>query len=275
MNIIYILPEKITSIDIIIVETLFTLDNILSLVTLTGLEIVLGIDNIIFIALVIENLPYAKRRKARFIGISLALSMRVVMLFFASWMIGLTEPLFYVYGFGVSGRSLLLGFGGLFLVIKCCYELFETFDEYDLKHINEKEKEPIKKARKAFRTVIIEIVFVDLVFSFDSIIVAVAMTDNLPIIITAVCIAMMVMLLSMKPIGEFISENPGVKVIAIAFIILIGVFLILGAFGYDVPKAYLYFAMFFALVTELINIRLTKKKKLFEDKGGVIKHNIE
>jgi predicted tellurium resistance membrane protein TerC len=247
-------------------ENILTFSNVLSLVTLTGLEIVLGIDNLIFIALVSNKLPNEKRQKARFIGLSLALVMRVVMLFGASWMISLTEPILFVLNFGFSGRSLLLIFGGLFLIVKCIIELYKTFDEVSMRHIDEEQVSSYEKTKiytQAFYIVVAQIVLVDFIFSFDSIIVAVGISNNIPVI----------MLFGMKVIADFIATNPSIKIIAIAFIILIGADLFLAGFDIDIPKTYIYFAMFFSIATEFVSIQLRERRHKFVAAGGKIIHH--
>jgi predicted tellurium resistance membrane protein TerC len=234
-------------------ESIFTLNNILNLTTLTGLEIVLGIDNVIFIALLVHHLPPKDRTKVRVFGLSLALILRVLLLFAASWMIGLTKPIFTLFNFPFSGRSILLIGGGLFLVVKSILELIELFDEHEV------QAKP-NNANEKYWKIVAQIIFIDLVLSFDSVITAVGMTNNLTIIIIAIVIAMVVMIFSSKPIGDFMYAHPSVKVIALAFILLVGVLLVAGGFDIEIPKGYLYFSMFFAMFVETINILLAKKR---------------
>jgi predicted tellurium resistance membrane protein TerC len=236
-------------------DTIFTLNNILNLTTLTGLEIVLGIDNVIFIALLVHHLPTKDRTKVRVFGLSLALILRVLLLFAASWMIGLTKPIFTLFSFPFSGRSILLIGGGLFLVVKSILEIIELFDEHE-----DAVKPNASNGNEKFWKIVAQIIFIDLVLSFDSVITAVGMTNNLPIIIIAIVIAMIVMLFSSKPIGDFMYAHPSVKVIALAFILLVGVLLVAGGFDIEIPKGYLYFSMFFAMFVEIINILLAKKR---------------
>jgi predicted tellurium resistance membrane protein TerC len=228
----------------------------LTLFTLTGLEVVLGIDNVIFIALLVEHLTPKDRIKARFIGLSLALLLRVVLLFGATWVIGLTKPLFHLFEMPFSGRSLLLIIGGLFLIIKSALEVVSLFKEAGIK-----EKRPSASVeKKRFRNVIIQIIFVDLILSFDSIITAVGITNHLLVIIIAIFIAIAVMLLSAAPISDFIYKNPSIKVLALAFILLVGVFLVAQGFGYEIEKGYLYVAMLFCLMVETTNLLLKKQQ---------------
>ena len=224
----------------------------INLLTLSGLEIVLGIDNVIFIALIVQHLPHKTRNSIRLLGLILALVLRIIMLFGVSWIIGLTYPLYSLYGFVLTGKSLMLIGGGGFLIVKSCLEIKEMFAQH-LHKLNTTQKDI-----RYFKA-ITQIVFIDLVLSFDSIITAVGMAgNNLPIIIMAIFIAMFFMLVASKPIGEFITEYQSIKVIALAFIFLVGIFLVMGGIGIEIPKAYLYFAMFFCMSVETINILLKK-----------------
>lgn len=238
-------------------DSLFTLPSLLSLLTLTGLEIVLGIDNVIFIALIVEHLPREIRKKVRAVGLGLALVLRVIMLLGISWVVGLTEPLFTAFGMHFSGRSLLFFAGGLFLILKPLKETVEMFKEAG----HQEEHHPAKRTTKGFWMVVTEIIFVDLVLSFDSILTAVGMSNDLPIMITAIVIAMFIMLVSAGPISTFIYNNPSIKIMALSFILLVGVLLVAAGFDIEIPKGYLYFAMFFALAVEILNILLRKKKR--------------
>jgi predicted tellurium resistance membrane protein TerC len=226
---------------------------LLNLFTLTGLEIVLGIDNIILIALLVQHLHGSQRTKARVIGLSLALIFRILMLFGATWIMTLTAPLFTISNFPVSGRDLLLIIGGAFLIIKSCTELIELFAEHSDDPIKPKERET------RYTKIIAQIIFVDVILSFDSIITAVGISNNFPIMVAAVVIAMIVMLISSNPVGEFIYKNPSIKVLALAFIALVGVMLVLNGLDIGFNKGYLYFAMFFAGLVETINIFLRKR----------------
>lgn len=234
---------------------LFAAESLLNLVALTSLEIVLGIDNVIFIALLVQHLEGKERVKARVIGLSLALVMRVLMLLGANWIMQLTNPLFSVMQFSVSGRNLLLIIGGMFLIVKSIMELIELFEA---KH----EVEQNKQVSKKFFKIIWQIIFIDIILSFDSVITAVGMTNDIVVIIIAVVIAMVVMLLSSEPIGIFIYRNPSIKVVALAFIAMVGVMLVVNGFDIYFNKGYLYFAMFFAGIVETINIYLRKKQRI-------------
>lgn len=232
---------------------MFEPEIILSLLTLTLLEVVLGIDNVIFIALLVQKLPAKIARKARIIGLSLALGMRVIFLLMISWIIGLTEPLVEFAGFAPSGRDLMFFFGGGFLIFKVTKELIEEFkaEEHDEKNVNFKG---------GFISAIVQIVIIDLVFSFDSVITAVGLTANIPIIIIAMTIAMVAMLFTSEWIAGFIRKNPGIKMLALAFIFLIGAYLVCESFELHFDKGYIYAAMGFSLVVEILNMVQRRKK---------------
>lgn len=232
----------------------FDTTNMINLVTLTGLEIILGVDNVIFIALIVQNLPDQIKNKIRIIGLSLALIMRIGLLFAANWIIHLTEPFFEVAGFALSGRNLMLIVGGSFLIFKTISEIRSLFDKNSHTEYTTKTYS-ITKA-------ITQIIFVDLILSFDSIITAVGVSSNLSVIILAIFISMIVMLISSKSIGSFIETHPNIKVVALCFIGLVGGFLLLNGLDIEVPKAYLYFAVFFSIIVETINIILTKSKSI-------------
>ena len=235
----------------------------MSFFTLSLLEIVLGIDNLIFIALVADGLPKEYRTKARVFGLALALIIRVVMLFSLSWIMQLTEPLFEVSGKTFSWRDVLLIGGGLFLMYKATQEMHA-----DIGGIEEKKAMVCKKT---LRGAIFQIVLIDLVFSFDSIITAVGMTDNLPVMIAAVVVAMVVMLLASGKISQFLAEFPTFKMLAIAFILMIGVVLVAQGMGVKVPKEYIYFAFAFSIFVETMNTLASRRRKrlqkLREEKG--------
>jgi predicted tellurium resistance membrane protein TerC len=231
-------------------ESLFSPELLLSFITLSFLEIILGIDNLVFIALVVSNLPQHFRNKARYIGISLALIMRVIMLFTLSWVIGMTEPLFTIIGFGFSFKNLLLISGGLFLIIKSGLEIYN-----DVKHVHKEEKVATKIiVKQSFVSAVMQIVAVDFVFSFDSIITAIGMTTNIPVIVAAVVVAMVVMLIASDKISKILSTYPSLKIMALAFIFMIGVILLADGLHMEISKGYLYFSLFFAMTVEYLNI---------------------
>ena len=227
---------------------------IMSFITLSMLEIVLGVDNLIFIALVAEGLPQEQRNKARIIGLSLALAMRVGMLAGASWIIQLTEPLFTVMEHSVSIRDLLLLAGGLFLIAKSTMEMHR-----DIAMLEEHNDEP--KAALSLRSAIMQIVIVDLVFSFDSVITAVGMVDNLSVMIAAVVVSMGVMVVASSRIAQFLRDHPTFKMLALSFILMIGMVLIAESFHVHIPKAYVYFAVAFSTGVEALNAIAKKNRK--------------
>lgn len=239
---------------------LFTIESLLNLLTLTGLEVILGIDNVIFIALLVQPLEGQRRKNARIMGLSLALIARILMLLGATWIMKLTEPLFFIMNFPFSGRSLLLILGGLFLVIKSILEVKEMFAE------NHEDPKTAAAKDTRYMKIISQIIFIDIILSFDSIITAVGLSNNFSIMVIAIVIAMIIMLISANSIGDFIYANPSIKVLALAFIGLLGVILVLAGFDIECDKAYLYFSMFFAGIVETINIHLRKKHNNIKEK---------
>lgn len=241
---------------------MFTGEGIFYLVVLSLLEIVLGIDNIIFISIITDKLDPIERRKARNLGLGLALVVRLILLTFVSYIMGMKEPLFELFGHGFSGQSLVLLGGGLFLIYKSTIEMHSS--------IKGEHHEEASKAKKTLRSIIGQIIMIDIVFSFDSIITAIGMTNEIGhndpskhpmvIIFGAVIISMIVMLIFAKPISDFINSRPTIKMIALSFLVTIGVILVAEAFGQHLPKGYIYFAMVYALLVEFLNIRLRKNK---------------
>jgi predicted tellurium resistance membrane protein TerC len=239
---------------------LFTLNGLIYLLILSLLEIVLGIDNIIFISIITDKLPQVQKRKARNIGLLLALVVRLFLLSVVAWIMGMTKPLFEVFGVEITGQSIVLLLGGLFLIYKSTIEM----------HNSVKGHEEIHAPKKGgLRAVIMQIVLVDIVFSLDSIITAIGMTNGiaketggnpLVIIYAAVIISMVVMLIFAKSISDFINNRPTIKMIALSFLVTIGVILVAEAFHQEVPKGYIYFAMVFSLIVEFLNIRMRKNK---------------
>jgi predicted tellurium resistance membrane protein TerC len=227
----------------------------ISLLTLTFLEIVLGIDNIIFISIVSDRLAIENQSKARTIGLILAILIRVLLLFGISWIVQLTEPIVTVMDFSLSFRDLILIGGGLFLLAKSTSEIHEKIEGEHEKQNNENSiKLTIKKA-------IFQIVLLDVVFSFDSILTAVGLSDQVLIMIIAVILAMIVMLVFAKRVSDFVNKNPTVKMLALAFLIMIGTLLILDGFHVHVPKGYIYFTLVFSLFVEFLNQKIRKSKK--------------
>ena len=224
----------------------------IALATLTALELVLGIDNIVFISILVDKLPPTQQKRARLIGLFLAMFMRVGLLLAISWIIGLTEPLFNI-GRDISGRDLILLGGGLFLLWKSTGEIHDAV-EGDSEH-------KTVAARAGYAAVIVQIVIVDMVFSLDSIITAVGMVDHVAVMIAAVVASVAMMMLFSGTIGRFVSHHPTIKMLALAFLVVIGVVLIAEGFGLHVPKGYIYFSMAFALGVESLNIWSRKRAK--------------
>ncbi len=230
-----------------------TTDNLISLLTLTLLEIVLGIDNIVFISILAGRLPADQQDKARKLGLTLALVMRILLLMLISWIAKLTTDLFVIFGNGISGRDLILLAGGLFLLAKSTIELHNKLEGDD--------EDAHENAAKSFTSVIIQIILLDLVFSLDSVITAVGLVDHLWIMITAVIISIGIMLIFAKSIGDFIEVHPTVKVLALSFLLMVGLVLFAEGLHFHVPKRYVYTAMAFSMLVEFLNIKLRKRKK--------------
>ncbi|TRO64384.1 TerC family protein [Christiangramia sabulilitoris] len=229
-------------------------DTWVALLTLTFLEIVLGIDNIIFISLVAGRVPEESQKKARLGGLTIALVMRILLLLSITWIIGLTKPVLTVASFELSWRDIILIAGGIFLLVKSTLEIHHKVEG------QETNLETGKKTKMmSFSTAIVQIVLLDLVFSFDSILTAVGLTDEIILMIIAVAIAIIVMMIFAKPVGEFVNDHPTIQILALSFLILIGVMLIVEGAHYHVPKGYIYFAVFFSLAIEMLNMRYRKK----------------
>src|SRR5687767_13179163 len=219
--------------------------------TLLALEIVLGIDNIIFISILAGKLPAEQQPRARFIGLGLALFIRVALLFSLSWVIGLTAPLFTVLNQEISGRDLILLAGGLFLLGKATFEIHENLEG--------EEGHASRSVKASFVSIIIQILLLDAVFSLDSVITAIGMVENVSIMISAVVVAIAFMMFFAAPVGAFVGRHPTIKMLALSFLLLIGMTLIVEAFNVHVPKGYIYFAMGFSVFVELLNIRLRRR----------------
>lgn len=229
-----------------------------ALATLTLLEIVLGIDNIIFLSILVNKVEPARRQQARIFGLGLAMGSRILLLLSLAWIMKLTTPLFTIPFFDqpVSGRDIILIGGGLFLLWKSATEIFESVEAHE--HGQETAAKSIKQA--GFTMIILQIAVIDIVFSLDSVITAVGMADHIPVMVIAIVIAVGVMMVSAKAIGDFVESHPSIKILALAFLTLVGTLLIAEGFGFHVPKGYVYFAMAFSLGVEMLNIRMRKKR---------------
>ncbi|UUX94740.1 TerC family protein [Aquabacterium sp. J223] len=228
---------------------------------LTALEIVLGIDNIIFISILVGRLPPEQRQSARRLGLGFALISRLALLLSLSWVMGLTADLFSVAGQGISGRDLVLLLGGVFLLYKASHEIFKEVESPEAHAHGEAAGAAAAKAgRNAFWGVIAQIGIIDIVFSLDSVITAVGMVDQIPVMVAAVIVAVGVMLLAARPIGEFVEAHPSVKVLALAFLVMVGMALTAEAFDVHIPKGYIYSAMAFSLAVEALNLRSKAKR---------------
>ncbi|HYP06072.1 MAG TPA: TerC family protein [Bryobacteraceae bacterium] len=233
-------------------DHLLNAESALALVTLTVLEIVLGIDNIIFISILAGKLPAAMQARARTIGLSLAMGTRVLLLLSLAWIMRLTAPLFTVFRQEISGRDLILGIGGLFLIWKSVHEIHERLE-------GETAGGHATPATVTFSSVLVQIALLDIVFSLDSVITAVGMSDQIEIMITAVVIAVAFMMFSAGPVSAFVERHPTVKMLALSFLLLIGVTLIAESLDQHIPKGYIYFAMAFSVLVEMLNLRARKK----------------
>ncbi len=219
--------------------------------TLTALELVLGIDNIIFISILVDKLPLEKREFARRIGLFMAMFMRIGLLLVLAWIVGLVTPLFSIGGHDISGRDLILILGGLFLIWKSTGEIHQSLEG--------EEAHGSSAVKATFAAVIMQIMVIDLVFSLDSIITAVGMVDDVRVMIAAVIVSVALMMLFAGPIGRFVSDHPTIKMLALSFLVVVGTVLVAEGFGHHVPKGYVYFAMAFSLGVEMLNIRVRKR----------------
>ncbi len=231
-------------------DKFFTSSGLLALVTLTLLEIVLGVDNVIFISILSSKLPASQQDRARRLGLLAAMVMRILLLLSIVWIIRLTAPLFYIWGRPISGRDLILMGGGLFLLAKATLEIHERLEG--------EEGHGSARVRPSFAAVIIQIALLDIVFSLDSVITAVGMADQVSIMVAAVILAVVVMMFSAGPISSFINRHPTIKVLALSFLLLIGVSLVGEGLGMHIPKGYIYFAMGFSVLVEAINLRVRR-----------------
>lgn len=227
-------------------------DAWVALATLTALEIVLGIDNIIFISILVGRLPEQDRPRARIFGLTLAMGSRIALLATLAWLMRLTQPLFSVLSHQISGRDIILLVGGLFLIAKSVMEIHNSLE-------GGHEFEQEKKSRANFFSVLLQIGLIDIVFSLDSVITAVGLAEDVAVMITAVVISVLVMMVAARSIGEFVDKHPTVKMLALSFLIMVGLALIGEGLELHIPKGYIYFAMAFSVVVEMINIRIRKR----------------
>ena len=223
----------------------------IGLATLTALEVVLGVDNVIFVSILAGKLPVAQRARARRVGLFLAMFMRIGLLCSLAWMIGMTRPLFTVVGYGFAGRDLILIVGGLFLMAKSTFEIHDKLEG--------EEGHESARVAASFGAVIIQVMLLDIVFSLDSVITAVGMANDLGVMVTAVVLAVGVMMLSADGVSGFVERHPTVKILALSFLLLIGVSLVADGFQQHIPKGYIYFAMAFSVFVEMVNLRVRAK----------------
>jgi predicted tellurium resistance membrane protein TerC len=234
-------------------DAFLTTDGLIALATLTFLEVILGVDNVIFISILSSKLRPHQQRRARRWGLVAAMGMRILLLMSLAWIVRLTAPLFTLYGHDFSGRDLILILGGLFLLAKATLEIHDRLEG--------EEGHGSAKVLPSFGAVIIQIMLLDIVFSLDSVITAVGMADDLAIMVAAVVVAVAIMMFSAEPISVFVNRHPTVKVLALSFLLLIGLSLVADGFGLHIPKGYIYFAMGFSIFVETINLRVRKSAK--------------
>lgn len=241
-------------------DAFLTADGLIALVTLTVLEVVLGIDNVIFISILAGKLPAADQERARRMGLLAAMGMRIVLLMSIAWIVRLTQPLFTVLERSISGRDLILIVGGLFLLFKATREIHEKLEGQE-GHLS-------ARVAPTFAAVITQIMLLDIVFSLDSVITAVGMADDLSVMVAAVIIAVAIMMFAARPVSAFVDQHPTVKVLALSFLLLIGFSLVAEGFGAHIPKGYVYFAMGFSVFVEMLNLRMSKKGKAIKLHDG-------
>ena len=249
-------------------ESLGHVDTWVALLTLTSMEIVLGIDNIIFIAILVARVPADMREKTRKFGLLLALVTRLLLLFALSWLMGLTEPLFTLplVGHPTSGRDLILGIGGMFLIGKSAHEMYEKLEGPG---DSPESGASASRQRAQVASILVQIAFLDIVFSLDSVITAVGMAKDLWVMVAAMLISVGVMLAFARRVGDFVDEHPSIKLLALSFLLLIGAMLVAEGTGQHVSKGYIYFAMGFAVAVELLNMRLRRVQKPVQLHGGM------
>ena len=238
-------------------DQLFTTEAFVALFTLTSLEIVLGIDNIIFLTILVDKLPSQQRQKARVTGLFLAMFTRIALLLSLTWVMGLTRPLFELMGESISTRDLILIAGGLFLIAKSTHEIHQSLNPPGPE---ENPSESTSLSARFFILILVQIAVIDIIFSLDSVITAVGLADQLWVMITAIVIAVIIMMVASGSIGEFVSTHPTLKILALSFLILIGVSLMAEGLDFHIPKGYIYFAMAFSFMVEMLNSRLRVHK---------------
>ena len=239
----------------------------LAFLTLTALEIVLGIDNIIFISILVGRLPPEQRARGRTIGLAFAMLTRILLLLSITWVMGLSAELFSVMGRGVSGRDLILFVGGLFLIAKSTLEIHGSLEGEHEQHE--------AKGRASFMSVITQIAIIDIVFSLDSVITAVGMVDHVEVMIAAVIVAVLMMMFLAGPISDFVDRHPTIKMLALSFLILIGVALVGEGLGFHIPKGYIYFTMAFSVLVEMLNIQVRKRMKAKQEEPLQLRKRLE
>ena len=225
----------------------------IALGTLTILEVVLGIDNIVFITVLSDRLPRDLQKRSRRVGLALAMGTRILLLFFLAWILGLVEPLFSVFGHLFSGRDLILAGGGLFLLWKATHEIHNNLEG--------EEERARERPATTFGAVLVQIAILDIVFSLDSVITAVGMADDLPVMVIAIVLAVGVMMVSADAVGRFVGRHPTVKMLALSFLLLIGMSLVADGMGLHIPKGYIYFAMGFSIFVEILNLRIRERRR--------------
>ncbi|WP_371747896.1 TerC family protein [Hahella aquimaris] len=223
----------------------------IALATLTALEIVLGVDNIVFISILVGRLPPHQRDKARILGLGLAMATRLLLLLSLTWIMTLTEPLFTLLSQEISGRDLILIGGGLFLLAKSTHEIHNDVESSG-------EEESLKPKAASFAGILTQIAIIDIVFSLDSVITAVGMVDHIPVMVTAIVLSVLIMMVAAKPIGDFVDAHPTLKMLALSFLILVGVALLGEGLDFHIPRGYVYFAMAFSLAVEMLNLKRRK-----------------
>ena len=241
-----------------------TADSLVALVTLTALEIVLGIDNIVFISILAGKLPEAQQDRARLLGLAVAMLTRILLLFSLAWVIGLTAPLFSIASFEISGRDLILIGGGLFLLAKSTLEIHDKL---------EGEEHAAQAVATSFTSVLIQIGLLDIVFSLDSVITAVGMAREIWVMVTAIIIAVGIMMLASGPISDFVQHHPTVQILALSFLLLIGLSLIVESLEVHIPKGYLYFAMGFSVFVEALNLRMRGARQPVKLRRRIVNHS--